>query len=402
MSKNIKCVIGANFGDEGKGLMTDYFTENPGLSIVVLHNGGAQRGHTVTTKDGKHHVFHHLGSGTFTGAPTFIADTFVVNPILFNQEYAELKRKYPDCHIEVYMDRNCVMTTLYDMLVNQVIEIDRGSAKHGSCGAGIYETLYRNQFGVNFKNKISIQPYKLTVGEFYDMNYLQRLDFLNAIKSYYTEKRFNELRLNKDHELIHKVLNSDIGIMNFLADFEFMINHITFCDFDYIYKHADNLIFENGQGLLLDQHNMDYYPHLTPSNTGMRNPAILLASVGCHEEVEACYVSRSYMTRHGVGRFDTECPKGEINRSIIDTTNVPNPFQDSLRYGKLDSADLFKRCYYDAFDSSADLNIKVTIAMTHVNEYNDYIMPKATTYISSSKTRDGVRKIFNSYPLILF
>ena len=61
--KNVKVVIGANFGDEGKGLMTDYFAaqavENKESCLVVLHNGGAQRGHTVVTPEGYRHVFHH-------------------------------------------------------------------------------------------------------------------------------------------------------------------------------------------------------------------------------------------------------------------------------------------------------------------------------------------------------
>lgn len=57
--KDIKIVIGANFGDEGKGLMTDYFSQKSN-SIVVCSNGGAQRGHTVTTPTAIRHVFHLL------------------------------------------------------------------------------------------------------------------------------------------------------------------------------------------------------------------------------------------------------------------------------------------------------------------------------------------------------
>ena len=68
--KNIKVVIGANFGDEGKGLMTDYFASKSNKSLVVRFNGGGQAGHTVTTKDGRRHVFHHFGSGIFAGADT--------------------------------------------------------------------------------------------------------------------------------------------------------------------------------------------------------------------------------------------------------------------------------------------------------------------------------------------
>ena len=50
--KDIKIVIGANFGDEGKGKLTDYYTKNADDCIVVCSNGGAQRGHTVLKSDG--------------------------------------------------------------------------------------------------------------------------------------------------------------------------------------------------------------------------------------------------------------------------------------------------------------------------------------------------------------
>ena len=49
--KDIKIVIGANFGDEGKGKLTDYYTKNADNCIVVCSNGGAQRGHTVLKLD---------------------------------------------------------------------------------------------------------------------------------------------------------------------------------------------------------------------------------------------------------------------------------------------------------------------------------------------------------------
>ena len=87
--KDIKIVCGSNWGDEGKGLMTDYFSQKPN-SIVVCSNGGAQRGHTVTTPDGIRHVFHHFGSGTFNNASTYLSEDFIVNPIIFKQEYDEL------------------------------------------------------------------------------------------------------------------------------------------------------------------------------------------------------------------------------------------------------------------------------------------------------------------------
>ena len=61
-------IIGAAFGDEGKGLMTDYLASNhDGKALVVRFNGGAQAAHTVQTPSGQRHVFKHLGSGSFSG-----------------------------------------------------------------------------------------------------------------------------------------------------------------------------------------------------------------------------------------------------------------------------------------------------------------------------------------------
>ena len=86
---NIKVVIGANFGDEGKGLITDYFcnqaTSQDETCIVVMSNGGAQRGHTVVTPDGTRHVFKHFGSGTIAGADTYCIDDFILNPMTFKK-----------------------------------------------------------------------------------------------------------------------------------------------------------------------------------------------------------------------------------------------------------------------------------------------------------------------------
>ena len=68
----VKIVIGGNFGDEGKGLLSAYFAEEmmqkEGKCLVVLSNGGAQRGHTVDLPDGRRHVFHHFGAGALCGA----------------------------------------------------------------------------------------------------------------------------------------------------------------------------------------------------------------------------------------------------------------------------------------------------------------------------------------------
>jgi len=390
--KDIKVVIGANFGDEGKGLMTDYFADKAKEAnescVVVLHNGGAQRGHTVVTPEGYRHVFKHFGSGTYVGAATYIAKEFIVNPAYFRKEYESLSRhlKMP----EIYINPNCKLTTIYDMLINQVLEIDRGSGKHGSCGSGIFETLYRNQNGIDFVNTFEYNPLRMTVGEFNQLSYISKVDFLNFIRKSYVPKRFDIFGLKNISVEFTNVLLSDAAIVNFIDDFSFMMNNSSFAN-DEVLNRYDSVIFENGQGLLLDQHNRDYFPHLSPSNTGLSNPTEILNGLDYTGIVEACYVSRTYMTRHGVGRFDTECHKTEFYDNMVDMTNVPNPFQDHLRYGKLNFMDLNKRVNKDILSAKGKFIIKENLAFTHMNEYQeDFVAKYPMKYHSYSQTRDGV------------
>ena len=81
--KNVRIVIGANFGDEGKGLMTDYFCSQAPPTEGVLNvrfNGGAQAGHTVVAPDGRRHIFGHLGAGSFLpNVATYLTSDFIIN-----------------------------------------------------------------------------------------------------------------------------------------------------------------------------------------------------------------------------------------------------------------------------------------------------------------------------------
>ena len=334
--KDIKIVVGSNWGDEGKGLMTDYFSQKPN-SIVVCSNGGAQRGHTVTTPDGIRHVFHHFGSGTFNGASTYLSEDFILNPIIFKQEYDELmKLGYSP---NVYINPNCIFSTPFDMMANQIIEENRGKNKHGSCGLGIFETIKRHQAGIT------------GVGYHIREYYLDQFKKENIILSDEWSKIF-----------------LDNGVFeHYLEDWDFMNRHSSMKSDSYL-NQFDNIIFEAAQGLLLDQNNTEYFPHLTPSNTGIKNPKRIIENVKWNDEIniETCYVSRTYLTRHGAGKFPSECNKRFINEYMFDKTNVPNPFQDTLRYGTLDLRELYSRCS----DDVGNFGDEKSIAITHCNEYD--------------------------------
>ena len=70
-------------------------------------------------------------------------------------------------------------------------------------------------------------------------------------------------------------------------------------------------------------------PNLTPSNTGIITPIDIIDKVfntdNC--QIEACYITRTYLTRHGAGRFDSECKKEDINSKMVDLTNFQINFK---------------------------------------------------------------------------
>lgn len=382
--KFAKIVIGANFGDEGKGLMTDYYAacaKKSGHScLVVCHNGGSQRGHTVEKENGIRFIFHHFGSGCFEGAATYLSSDFFINPIVFLQDYSELKRH--NCCRVCYINPNCRFSTPFDMLINQIIEESRGTDRHGSCGIGIWETLVRYKNG-----------YKMTANEFHQADINDKIKFLTDIADNYMPARMNELGIQKlKDKWIDIISKKHIMTENFIEDFENMMKCVTLRDDDIIDEY-DEVIFEGAQGLLLDENNMEYMPYLTPSKTGAANPKRIIAARSV--DTECCYVTRTYMTRHGAGRFDTECPKENINPSIFDETNVYNEFQENLRFGTLELKALKQRV-------EKDFNIfkaNKCLAFTHINEYPmqqcevDKLFSDYGIYLSDGHTADSVKKI---------
>jgi len=411
--QEIKIVIGGNFGDEGKGLMTDYFaTEavNSGKkTLVICSNGGAQRGHTVTKTSGVRHVFHHFGSGTLAGADTWLPRFFIVNPMIFMNEYEELVTKrvrfaaLQESGIRIFMDTECPVTTPFDMITNQILEESRGGNRHGSCGVGIWETLLRDG---------------LLLGEMEEMSDSELYKYLDGKCREQLIRRLATFGITEIPEKWRDILNSEDLLLNYIQDFREMCRIAEYRGVE-VMQEYDRLIFEAGQGILLDRCRKEYGCHTTPSNTGVRNPAELIREYrniylreknGVPEfgtdskgntfdseksDIEVCYVTRTYLTRHGAGPFKEECRKDEINPDMKDLTNVPNPHQGTLRYGKPDIATFLRRIRED-FDSErfpGECNVHMTWAVTHVNEY----MPTGLNvfmadYYSDGETWLSVRK----------
>lgn len=303
---NVKVVTGANAGDEGKG-MTAFSLAKEAVShnqkvLSVLYNGGVQRGHTANGQ-----VIHCTGTGDLVGGTTFYDEHFVVDPIAL--WITETK---------VFIHPKCRIVLPCDVLRNRRNEIARGINRHGSCGMGIFECVKRNK----------------------DQRFtLYAMDMLDSFNLYRKLVGINrEFGIDVDDI----VYNLD----NFMKAVGYILNNCQIVELNQIAQNYDTLIFEGGQGLLLDQSNIGDFPHLTPSSVGSFNIYNTINNLGANN-VDVFYVSRSYMTRHGAGPMDYECNKDDINPDIVDATNIPNDWQGALRFGFLDTDKMYKRIRAD-------------------------------------------------------
>ena len=362
--KNIKVVIGANFGDEGKGLMTDYFCSNFPKNKEVLNvrfNGTCQAGHTVV-KNEKRHIFSHFGAGSFNkNVVTFLTSDFYVNPILFNKEYDELIGL--GIKPIVIIDSNAPVVTFFDMLYNRVIESSRGENRHGSCGMGLWEALLRGR-----------ADYVLTVDDLKKGIRKLSNQIIDIRDNYFSEK-FKQDGIEFNGAVVDDIDWFDEDIIDkYIFEAKIMLERVTIENEKFVLNRFDNIVFEGAQGLLLDWMNREYMPYLTASRTGLFNVNRLLKLIEEPFDFEVCYMTRSYFTRHGAGPLKTEVENKEIlGITENDKTNHLNPWQGIFRYGYFD-LDLFKMTIEKGLNDLEIENCKKSICITHLDETNNFIM----------------------------
>jgi len=358
---SIRIVIGKNFGDEGKGLAADYFAlqaqREDHSCLVIRHNGGAQAGHTVDLPQ-KRFVFHQLSSGSFRGADTLWADTFL--PDLYKlpeetEEFAALSERVP----KIYADRACRCVCIDDVLLNMALEESRGTERHGSCGMGINEAVERSKYDIC----------RLTLGEVCSLNAEGLYHAMARIRREYLPFRMNQLglRMERIGEYGELLTNENV-LYNAAETMSRAAESVILADGKPA-KRYDDVIFEGAQGLLLDEEYEAYAPHLTSSRTGLHNPMHFMQKYLPEKRAEAVYVSRSYVTRHGAGPLPYEGQFDARTRGIFDATNVFNEWQGGLRFAVHGDADEFT-APVRADVSNAEFPWDVALMMTHLNETN--------------------------------
>ena len=386
MGIRFEIVVGANWGDEGKGLAAAQLTQEafekfPEYRVLnVLYSGGAQRGHTVDYTRVFRHVYRHLGAGTLHGADTYMNAEFMVNPARLYEELMSIRsifETFPN-RLGIFIHNNCRVTTPYDIFINRKLEEKRKDKRHGSCGLGIFECRKR------YESKPDMPRFR------------ELFDILGD------KVKINKVRSEWYNYLVERAAELDIKITSFdKYDLSREID-IFFDYFKYLKEYfitpvsclADILnneifstvIYEGSQGIALSESNVEAFPHLTPANTTSKNALAeimdyLKANPNPWAQININYISRTYFTRHGTDpNFKDMTAKKLSELSIydikVDRTNLPNVWQGSFKYAPFDVEEFIKHLELDRKESELfennDIMITKRIIFTHCNELTNY------------------------------
>ena len=278
----VKAVVGANWGDEGKGKITDMLAKE--ADIIIRFQGGANAGHTIVNDYGKF-ALHTLPSGVFYDHTTsIIGNGVALNiPVLFKEIKSITDRDVPQPKILVSDRAQIVMS--YHILFDQYEEERLGGKSFGSTKSGI-APFYSDKYA-----KIGFQ-----VSEIFD-------DELIEEKAARVCEQKNVLL----EHLYHKPLLKPEDIVKELKDYREMVAPYV-CDVSsYLYeaiKEGKNILLEGQLGTLKDPDH-GIYPMVTSSSTLAAYGAIG-AGIPPYEIKQIITVCKAYSSAVGAGEFVSE------------------------------------------------------------------------------------------------
>ncbi|HXI09777.1 MAG TPA: adenylosuccinate synthase, partial [Thermodesulfobacteriota bacterium] len=290
MAKNL-VIVGAQWGDEGKGKIVDILTEK--ADIVVRFQGGNNAGHTVIV-GGEKYIFHLIPSGILhPGKTCIIGDGVVVDPEVLLQEIDVLREKGLFRAEDLLISKNAHLIMPYHKKLDMARERLRGENKIGTTGRGI---------GPAYEDKVSRCGIKCG-------DLLNEVDFRLKLKANLLEKNhYIKNILHEEgfeiHEIYHQYMTLASGIIPFIRNTSKFL--------DSAIRSRRKILFEGAQGTLLD---IDHgtYPFVTSSNT-VAGEAATGSGIGPSRIDSVIGITKAYATRVGEGPFPTELHGPEADR----------------------------------------------------------------------------------------
>jgi adenylosuccinate synthase len=282
MSKNV-VVIGAQWGDEGKGKIVDLLTDRVGA--VVRFQGGHNAGHTLVI-NGKKTVLRLLPSGILHPSVTaFIGNGVVISPQALLEEIKELEAAGVEVRSRLRISEACPVVLPYHVAIDQARETAAGAAKIGTTGRGI---------GPAYEDKVArraIRVQDLFVRERLAAKLGEVLDYHNFVLKNYFKVATIDFQSTLDQTLAHAE-----SLRPLVADVSSELNAVI--------RQGKNVLFEGAQAALLD---IDHgtYPYVTSSNC-VAGQASAGSGVGPQQLHYVMAIAKAYATRVGSGPFPTE------------------------------------------------------------------------------------------------
>jgi len=287
-------LLGAQWGDEGKGKATDLLGGR--VDYVVRYQGGNNAGHTVVIGDQKF-ALHLLPSGILTPTVTsVIGNGVVIDPEVLLRELAGLKERGVETG-KLLISANAHLITPYHVTLDKTIERFLGNAKIGTTGRGI---------GPTYGDKVA--RLGIRVQDIFDPSILrQKVEGALAHKNQVLVKVYNVRAIDPD-AIVDSLLEYAEILRPYVTDTALLLNTAL--------AEGKTVLLEGGQGTLLD---VDHgtYPFVTSSNP-TAGGACTGSGIGPTRITRVIGILKAYTTRVGSGPFPTELldADGERLRAI--------------------------------------------------------------------------------------
>ncbi len=335
-----KVVVGAQWGDEGKGKITDILAES--ADVVVRYQGGSNAGHTVVV-EGQEFKLHLIPSGVLHETTLCVmASGTIIDPICMAEEIRGLRERGIACE-NLRISSNAHVVMPYHRLLDGLQEEARGASSIGTTRRGI---------GPTYTDKTRRMPRSIRMVDLLDQAALREaVEAQLADKNTMLEAMYGHAPLSVDDE-IAEIAEALPVITPYVTDARAMIREALDRD--------QTVVLEGAQGTFLD---LDYgtYPFVTSSHP-VSGGACLGTGVSPTEINEVIAVVKAYTTRVGAGAFPTELEdadgEGLRARGAEFGTTTGRP----RRCGWLDGV---------ALRTSAEINGATDIAVTKLDVLDD-------------------------------
>ena len=290
---NIVVVIGAQWGDEGKGKVTDYFAAR--ANYIVRFQGGNNAGHTIILDD-KTVKLHLIPSGVLhKECKLVIGNGVVIDPRVLIKELNMLKEEKLSTNLLISDRAHLIMPYHVDIdyhLTNYQNELAAGSTRSGI--APVYaDKLYRHGLRVtDLLNK-----------DLFAKRLRKSFDFNRSL----VENVFKESFNHKYEEILNEFLEYGLVIRQYVTNVTELLSSAL--------ENNEQIMFEGAQGACLDvDHGL--YPYTTSSNT-IAGQVEAGSGIGFNRSKKIVGIAKAYLTYVGRGPFPTEI-KGELEEKIRD------------------------------------------------------------------------------------